>query len=278
MIKQLGTIGFFIKVNDQNSTRTKILEVFSSSALSSSLFSASLNSSNRIATSNSSSIFLNGIAQGTSSVIMNQWQHIAFTFDPKLETDSSNNFLVRFGNTGSCDFNIQNLYMLDTSLGAQDIRNIHITFTGASAAISTGESASGSIRLSDKDESRHTSSVTNTIYQPYSDQLRFLSDVRLVTEDSLSSYIGNPAVKLTGDLKYFDGVESVVPDRVLSISDNAVYQLNVNGGVTLITTSNGDYINVIDGLEYIDTVWLKTSGSFTKVPTLEKIVYFLDQS
>jgi len=276
MIRQFGTMGFFIKFNESASAGIRLVNIFSSSAATTTLFSASTNSSRNIIFSSTASCYING--QVSSSIVDNQWQHVSFTFNPKLQTDSSNNFLVRFGQSGSADFQIQNIYLLDTLLDNTEIRYLHNTFTGASAILSTGESSSASLLILDKDERRHSSSATSVVYQPYKDQLKFLIDVDLVAEVSLAAYLGSPTTKLTGDLRYFDGILSIESDLVLSTVDNAIYELNSSGGVTLVNSSNGDYVSILNGIEHIDSRWLKTSGSFTKVPFVEKITYTVDRS
>jgi hypothetical protein len=276
MIKQFGTLGFFVKFNESSSAGFKLVEVFSSSAATTTLFSASTNLSKNLVYPTTASSYING--SSSKVLVDNQWQHVTFSFNTKLQTDSDNNFLVRFGTTGSCDFQIQNLYFLDTLLEPLEISYLHGTFVGASAAISTGESASGSVRIIDRDESRHSSSVTSTVYQPYLTQNRFLADIDLVTASSLSAYTGSPTNKLIGDLRYFDGVVSTQSNQILSIADNQIYQINSVGGVTLISSSNGDYVNVLSGTQYANTTWLKTSGSFTRTPILEKIINIVDRS
>ncbi|NDB84198.1 MAG: hypothetical protein EB127_16000 [Alphaproteobacteria bacterium] len=273
MIKEIGTLGLFIKFNDSASAGIKLFEIFSSSAATSSLFSASTRSNFNISFSASTASFYNnGIV--SNPLYDNEWQHITFTFNPKLQTDSSNNFLIRFGQTASGDFQIQNIYMLDTAINSTDVRNIHNAFTGASISISTGETASGSIRMIDKDEALHSSSVTSTIYQPYQGQGKFIYDINLVTASSLSVFVSSSA--LVRDFRYFDGVLCSLNDRVLSLADNNVYQVNSSNGLTLLSTSNGDYVNVLSGIEYKNTKWLKTSGSFSQMPFLNKINYSLD--
>lgn len=198
------------------------------------------------------------------------------TMNPKLQTFDPDNFLIRFGQDGQGDFQLQNVYILNQQVAPIEIQGIHNSFVGGSAMILSGETASSSILLSDKDESRHSSSVTNSIYQPYSSQTRFIGDIDLIAEVSLSSYIGSPTTKLVGDNRYFDGILSEIDNIVLSTVDNQLYRLNSNGGVNTVSSSNGDYVRVLSGLEYTDTVWTKTSGSFSQTPYLNKIDYLID--
>lgn len=276
MIREFGTMGFFVKFNDSASAGIRLVNIFSSSATTTSLFSASTNSSKNIIFPSTASCYING--QPSSTLVDNQWQHVAFSFSTKLITDSTNNFLVRFGQVGSGDFQVQNIYFLDTILEQDEIRYLHNTFTGASAILSTGESASASILVSDRDEARHSSSITCTVYQPYPSQTKFLMDVDLISDSSLSAYIGSPTTKLTGDAKYFDGILGDEGNFILSKPDNAIYELNSTGGVTLVSSANGDYVNVLKGMQYAKTKWLKSSGLFKRTAFIEKTILAVDRT
>ena len=63
MIKYLGSVGAFIRLNDIENKTYRLLEVFSSSAASESLFSANINNLNGSVTINTASIsiYVNGI-------------------------------------------------------------------------------------------------------------------------------------------------------------------------------------------------------------------------
>lgn len=276
MIKELSTIGFFIKFNESASAGINLVRVYSSSSTATLLFTASTTSSKSISVPSGTSYFINGTASGTLEDSI--WQHVTLTINPKLQTEDPNNFIVRFGQEGFGDFQVQNLYLLDEPVGPIEVRCIHNSFTGASAIVVSGETSSASLLVSDRDERVHSSSVTFDVYQPYTNQTRFFGDISLVTESSLSSYIGSPTVKLQGDNRFFDGFLSALSDIVLSTADNQLYRINSTGGVDTVSTSNGDYVRVLSGLEYTDTVWLKSSGSFSQAPFLYKVDYLLDNS
>ena len=268
MIKQLGIIGFYIKFNESASAALKFLEVFSSSAMSTSLFSASTNSSQTLSLSpTTASFYLNG--SYSSSVCSNEWVHATFKFDPKLETDSDNNFVIRFGDLDKSNFNIQNLYILDNNLSDTEIRYIHNEFIGTGSAISGSASL---VSFYDRNESNHSSSTT--VYQPYPDQLNFKYDVTAVASATL-----NISTALTQDEKFIDGVQVDSGNYIINLNDNKVYQLNSSSILQEITTINtGDYFNVLDGQEYKGRAFVKSTSSFTPSYLLEKIVYGITDS
>ena len=277
MIKQFGTIGLFIKFNESASAGFRLLEVFSSSAATTSLFSASTTSTRtvRMPSPPSGSCYVNGYV--SSSVSDNQWQHLAITFNPKLETDDLNDFTVKFGQSGSADFQVQNVYMLDAQLTSTEMAYIHNSFVSASAVISTGESASSSVLVLDREESRHSSSVLNKIYQPYPGQNRLaLNVVSVHDDDSLNSFV---SVSMTNDARYIDGIQIKDGDNILSITDNKVYRYNGSTNrLSEVSVANNDYVVSLKGISYANTCWLKVAGVFIQRPLLEKIVYFLDES
>jgi len=277
MIREFGTLGFFIKFNQSASTQIKIVDIFSSSAASTRLFSASTNSSNNIIFSQSSSCFVNGSISQT--VKDNQWQHISFTFNPKITTTSSNNFLVRFGQSSSVDFQIQNIYMLDTLLSPLQVSYVHNAFTGgASAIIKTGESSVPSILLIDRNEKNHSSSVTGKIYMPYPSQTKFYGDISSVHDDETVAAFTSS--KMSNDDTYIDGYKLTNGDLFISLVDNKMYTFNVTGNNSLseVSIPNGQYVVVSDGITYSNTCWLKTTSGFTELPLLEKIDYFLEEN
>ena len=275
MIKQLGTIGFNIKFNESASTSFKFLEIFSSSAANSSLFSASTNSVESVSlSSNSASYYKNGIYASTT--YSNEWVHMTFVFSPKLETDSANNFLVRFGNQDKSNFNIQNLYILDTTLSSNEVNYLYYEFVGGYTFISAGDTASPSIKVLDKYDGIHTSSITNTVYQAYQDQLKFKYDVNLVTELSASLYV---STEMIGDTKFFDGHQIQTGNRLLSLADNKIYTSNANNKLIEDTTVvNGDYIHVLCGQEYSESNFIKLSSSFIQTTVLDKVIHSLSNS
>lgn len=268
MIKELGTLGFFIKFNESASTSFKFLEIFSSSAVSVSLFSASTNSSKTVSVSTTASMFVNGTY--SSSLYDDRWAHVTFIFDPKLRTAASSDFVVRFGNTSKANFQIQNIYILDNLLDQININYINNSFTGNTSYISAGDSASASILILDKDEALHTSSVTNLVYQPYSTHNKFLTDVVAVTASSASQYL---TTQLTKAAQFFDGVKVNIGDRILSTLDNKIYQVQANSTLSEISSVLGNYVHVLGGVKFGNYNFINTASGFIKAPFLEKIAY-----
>ena len=266
MIKQIGTIGFYIRFNESASAGLKFLEIFSSSAASVSLFSASTNSSEVVGKfNNSASYYLNG--SSASTTYSNEWQQMIFVFSPKLQTDSANNFLIRFGDTSKANFNIQNLFIVDTALSELEILYIYNDFTSNLKIIQSGDQSTKSLSILDRYEPKSTSSATGTVYQSISTQNNFIADVAAVTSDTA------PA-DLYGDNRFFDTYEARVDDYILCLADNKLYQVDDNS-LTEISTSNGDYVKIINGLEYAGQSFVKTSGSFTPTQLIKKIESFL---
>ena len=275
MIREFGTLGFFIKFNTSASAQVKIVDIFSSSAASTRLFSASTNSSNNIIFSQSSSCFVNGSISQTLKD--NQWQHVSFTFNPKITTTSSNNFLVRFGQSSSVDFQIQNIYMLDTLASPLQISYIHNAFTGgASAIIKTGESSVPSILFIDRNEKNHSSSVTGKIYMPFPNQNRFSRDVSSVHDDETVSAF--TTTSMSNDDSYIDGYKLISGDIFISLVDQKMYTFNTDRKISEVSISNGDYVSVSNGITYSNTSWLKTTSGFVELPVLQKIDYFLEEN
>jgi hypothetical protein len=268
MIKQVGTIGFFIKFNESASSSLKFLEIFSSSALTTSLFSASTNSSSNIIIPSTASSFING--EYSSTLYSDEWAHVSFIFDPKLNTAASNNFIVRFGDSTKANFQIQNIYIVDSLLDQLSIRYIHNEFVGNTSYLSAGDSASSSINVFDREESLHTSSVTSIVYQPFKSQQKFLTSVLVATDLSASAYI---LTELTRAAQFFDGVKVISGNRILSLLDNQVYEVLSNSKLSVVTSSVGDYVEVLDGVKYEGFNFVKTQSGFQTAPFLQKVSY-----
>jgi len=279
MIKELGTIGFFIKFNDCAASAFKFIEIFSSSGNGGySMFSASNDPSANIGCTVAQmpgmqppavSYYLNGFQSTVCND--NKWQHMTFTFNPKLMINASADFLIRFGNTNKGDIQIQNLYIVQSQLSPTNVRNLHYEFTSSSVTISASNSVSKSLSLVDKDEQNHSSSVTGKVYQPLGGQGKFVYDVNAVTDSTVSIYLSND---ITGDKLFFDGVKLEEGSLLLSLADDQLYRYSdTNDKLVVVNTNSGDYVNVIDGIEYENAKFVKrSSGQFVRVEYLEKVV------
>ena len=275
MIKYLGSLGTFIRLNDSDDKNYNLVRVFSSSAASDLLFSASVNNFNgsiRISTA-STSIYVNGVS---GSVVPSQkWSHLLFSFDNKLYTKDSNNFLIRFGDTASSNFNIQNLYMLEASTSSDDAQYLHYSFTGAgNNVIRVTDTASCSINVIDYPENNFISASSNVIYQPLKDQKKYLTDITALSELSLIDYVS--ASVLSADLLYVDGFQLSEGDKILSVLDDQIYQLTGSSQLITISSSVGDFIKVISGNQFKNSFLIKTNEGFIFTNARQKIDYIVN--
>lgn len=275
MIKYLGSIGTFLRLNDNLDKTYSLLKIFSSSAASELLFSASINNLNGSVLINtaSTSIYVNGLS---GSVIPSQkWTHLLISFDEKLYTKDINSFLIRFGDSASSNFNIQNMYMIDSSTSLSDAQYLHYSFTGAgNNVIKINDSASYSINIIDYPESNFISASSRVIYQPLKDQKRYLTDITAISEISLVNYVS--ASVLTGDLLYIDGFQISEGDRILSILDDQIYQLTASSQLTTVSSSIGDFVKVLSGNQFKNSFFIKTIDGFTFTPAKQKIDYMMN--
>lgn len=275
MIKYLGSIGTFIRLNDNDNKTYQLLNVYSSSAAKLSLFSAEVNNSTGLVSfdSASTSLYVNGVS---ASIIPNQqWAHITFSFEDKLATYDTNNFLIRFGDTASSNFNIQNLYILEDSFTPSDIGYLHQEFTGGTNnKLTVPPSASYAINIIDYPENDYVSASTNVVYQPTFNQFRYLSDVRAATENSLSQFVS--ASIMTNDDLYIDTVNINVGDKVLSLADNQIYELNESSQLDPVSSSVGDVVRVLSGQYLNNLSFTKYSTGFTLEPLRVKVSSYLN--
>lgn len=275
MIKYLGTIGTFVRLNDNDDKTYQLLNVYSSSAANLSLFSAEVNNSTGLVIfdSASTSLYINGISG--SVIPSQQWTHITFSFDDKLATYDTNNFLIRFGDTASSNFNIQNLYILEDFFTESDVGYLHEEFTGGTSnKLVIPPSASYSINIIDYPEDDYISASTRAIYQPFLGYDRYLMDIAACTEDSLSKFVSS-SVMVNDDL-FIDTININVGDKVLSLQDNQIYQLNESSQLDLVSSSNGDIVKVLFGQYNADASFIKTNNVFTAVPLRVKIRAYLN--
>lgn len=275
MLKYLGSVGTFIRLNDSEDKTYSLLKIFSSSAASEVLFSASVNNFNGSLAINtaSTSIYVNGLSG--SVIPSQQWSHLLFSFDKKLRIKDDNNFLIRFGDTASSNFNIQNLYILESSTSSADAQYLHYSFTGnGNTIIKVSDSASYSVNFIDYIENNFISESSNIIYQPLKNQKRYLTDVIAVSNNNLSLYTS--ASFLTADLLYVDGFQLYPGNRILSIIDNQIYELTASSQLTIISSSVGDFVKVTGGNSFYNSFLLKTDGGFIFTPARQKIDYMMN--
>lgn len=275
MLKYLGSVGTFIRLNDNDNKTYQLLNVYSSSAANLSLFSAEVNNSTGLVTfdSASTSLYINGISG--SVIPSQQWTHITFSFDDKLATYDTNNFLIRFGDTASSNFNIQNLYILEDFFTESDVGYLHEEFTGGTSnKLVIPPSASYSINIIDYPEDDYISASPKVIYQPFLGYDKYLTDIVACTEDSLSKFVS--ASVMTNDDLFVDAVNINVGDKVLSLADNQIYQLNASSQLTLFSSSVGDVITVLSGQYLNNLSFTKNSSGFVVEPLVVKIGSYLN--
>lgn len=275
MLKYLGSVGTFIRLNDNEDKTYSLLRIFSSSAASDVLFSASVNNFNGSVKINtaSTSVYVNG--NSASVLPSQQWAHLTFSFENKLWTYDTNSFLIRFGDTASSNFNIQNTYILSNSFSSSAIALLHEEFTGgAGMKIRITDSASYSINLVDALENSFTSASTNTIYQPLKNNNKFSADLFAATENSLSKFVS--ASIMQNDDLYVDAVELTPGARVLSLADNQIYELTASSRLITVSSSVGDLFNILYGQYFSDTFYVKNSASFEISSAVVKIRYYLN--
>jgi hypothetical protein len=277
MIKYLGSVGTFIRLNDNENKTYDLLNVYSSSAAKLLLFSAEVNNSTGMVSfdSASTSLYINGVS---GSVIPNQqWAHITFSFDDKLATYDTNNFLIRFGDTASSNFNIQNTYIIGSPFTEETVKYLHEEFTGSGdKIIRIHDSASFSLNIIDTTEDQYTSDQNGDLYQPFPSQKRFTYDVVAATTDSLFSFTSASA--MSPDDRYVDGTLIDVSDRIISLTDSQVYELTASSTLLPLSSSVGDFVKVLSGQRYGGLFYLNTASGFLISQGVAKIRSIVDTS
>jgi hypothetical protein len=275
MIKYLGSIGTFIRLNDNDNKTYQLLNVYSSSAANLLLFSAEVNNSTGIVTydSASTSFYVNG--QSGSVIPNQQWAHITFSFDDKLATYDTNNFLIRFGDTASSNFNIQNLYILEQSFSASAVAYLHEEFTGGGGMkVTIHDSASYTFNIVDAPETDFISASTNVIYQPLVGQSRYAFDIDAVEEGSLSRFIS--ASIMQADDLYVDAFNVSEGSFILSLEDDQIYQVTGSSQLITVSASVGDIFRILYGQYLGGNFFVKTDTGFEISPARPKITYYLN--
>jgi hypothetical protein len=277
MIKYLGSVGCFVRLNDEIDNTYNLLNIFSSSANSTLLFSASINNftGQLVFDDSIAESYVNG--QSASYIPNNKWSHLTLTFPEKLLTSSNDSFNIRFGDFSGANFNIQNLYIMDSALLGLDPQYLHEEFTGGGAQIlRVSDTASYSINVIDYLEDNFTSASNGIVYQPLKNQSRYLCEVVAVKEDSLSLYVSSSV--LVNDDLFIDGFNITSGDRVLSLTDNQIYELTASSQLLPISSSVGDFVQVLFGTQYGSLYLLKSNLGFDFTPSRQKIAAFVDIS
>ena len=274
MIKYLGSVGTFIRLNDNDNKTYDLLNIYSSSAAKLVLFSAEVNNSTGLVSldSASTSLYINGVS---GSVIPNQqWAHITFSFDDKLATYDTNNFLIRFGDSASSNFNIQNLYILENSFTASSVAYLHQEFTGKGLRVRVNDSASYSFNVTDAPENNYISASTNVIYQPLLNQSKYAFDINAVAEESLSRFVS--ASVMRADDLFIDAYNINEGSRVLSLADNQIYEVTASSTLSTVSASVGDLFRILYGQYLGNTFFIRTTSGFELTPARPKITYYLN--
>lgn len=269
MIKYLGSVGTFIRLNDNDNKTYQLLNIYSSSAANLLLFSAQINNFTGLITfdSASTSLYING--ESGSVIPSQQWTHITFSFDDRLATYDINNFLIRVGDAASSNFNIQNFYYMQNNLSASTVKYIHQEFTGESTQKLVIEDNITSINIIDKQEDNFISSNTGDIYHSIGGQKRFTYDIAVVSDNSLQQFTSSSF--MTGDFTYIDGYRLQIDDKVLSLADNQIYQLTASSQLITISSSVGDFVNCFFGQQNAGNRYLYTASGFNITPFAKKV-------
>ena len=275
MLKYLGSVGFFVHLNDDDDKTYQFLNIFSSSARSDLVFSSSVNNSTGLLSfdSASTSVYINGVS---GSVVPNQqWAHVTLSFNDKLFTYDENNFIIRFGDTGSSNFNIQNLYILEQSFTSSAAAYLHEEFTGGgSMKITVNDSASYTFNIVDAPETNFISASTNVIYQPLVGQTRYVFDIDAVKEESMSVFVSASTMK--SDDLYVDAYNVSIGSFILSLEDDQIYQVTASSQLVTVSASVGDMFRVLYGQYLGGNFFVKTNTGFELSPSRPKVTYYLN--
>jgi hypothetical protein len=81
---------------------------------------------------------------------------------------------------------------------------------------------------------------------------------------------------MNNDDLFIDAVNVNVGDKILSLQDNQIYQLNESSQLNLVSSSNGDLVKVLFGHYNVDSAFIKTNNVFSLVPLRVKIKSYLN--
>jgi len=278
MIKHLGSLGFYLRLNDASNKDYRLLEVFSSSAATNSLFSVDINNSvgQLLYSSSGVSCYVTGVT--ASAVQPEKWTHVTFSFEPPLSTYDPNSFMIRFGDSASCNFNIQNLYFTKQRYSPTEVEYLNQEFTGVGNKTATVEDTEvlSSINVIDVKEDDFISSLDNTIYQPSVFQTNFYKDISVATAQDITAFVS--ASVMEGDDFFFDNYQTTEGDTIFSLQTaSLIYTVTASSTLSVEALSPGDFIRILNGLEYAD-VYYGITGSYTAQisPSRKKVVTFLN--
>jgi len=81
---------------------------------------------------------------------------------------------------------------------------------------------------------------------------------------------------MTGDYTFIDGHRIEFGDRILSLTDNQVYEFTASFQLITQSSSIGDFVRCVFGQEYGDKHFLYTASGFTQIPYAKKLSLILN--
>lgn len=271
MIKYLGSIGFYLRLNDNENKDYRLFEVFSSSAANNSLFYVDINNSvgQLLYSSSGVSSYITGMSG--SYVAAEKWTHTTFSFDPPLPTYDTNNFLVRFGDSASCNFNIQNLYMTKQSFSPTEVQYLNQEFIGTgNRTLTVNDNESNlSVNIIDYPEENYISSVDKLIYQPIPNQILFDRNVTVATDLIINQFVS--ASVMSGDDLFFDGYQVSQGDTILSLNEgNILYTVTASSTLSASSLPPGTLVKIINGNAFSNNFYLISGSGSANISTSRK--------
>ena len=285
VIKQIGSVGLFLRYESGGSGRYRLFSVYDSYAKTNLIFSSSINFTNNTISASGGSSSFTYYVDGTqsSAVAANSWQNVLISFNPKIFIDASKDFIVEFGDTtSSTNMYIQNVYINNNSIQNEyEAKLINSAFNGSHTLASNTVSASVRDSLFiDLPEKNYTASSRNVVYQPRFGQKRFLTDIKAAGRGTCISYLSAANVGnlvLIGDQFYVDNVQIIAGDNVLSLYDGNIYTIGSDNRFSILSSQIGDVVYVLNGLRNKNEYFIKTTSS-TWTNTEIAVKYNFDQS
>jgi len=285
MIKQIGSVGFFLRYVSGASGTYRLFSIYDSYEKNNLILSSSINFTNNVISasggSSSFTYYVDGIQ--SSSVSAKYWQNVLVSFNPKFFIDASKDFIVEFGDTtSSINIYIQNVYVNNNSIQNEyEAKTINSAFNGSHLFASNTVSAS--VRDSvfiDLPEKNYTASARNVVYQPRLGQKKFLTDIKAAGRGTCISYLSAAnagSLVLIGDQFYVDNVQISAGDNILSLYDGNVYTVGSDNKFSILSSQIGDVVYVLNGLRNKNEYFIKTTSS-TWENTQMSVKYNFDQS